>query len=129
MKESFIISQKGGGILEKDIEFIFPMNYKEKEKFLGFIDYRTLVVLGGIGVILFLILKSIKLGLIIKISIFISIILFFSIIILIGINGENMLDFMYFSIKFLIKPRVYVYRKFDEKGRSNLCKKRLSHGS
>ena len=114
--------------MEKDIEFVFPMNYKEKEKFLGFIDYRTLSVLGGIGVILFLILRTIKMTLVIKISIFVSIILFFAIIILIGVNGENMLDFMYFSIKFLIRPRVYVYRKFDEKERSNLCKKRLSHG-
>ena len=103
---------------DKEIQFIFPMNYKEKEKFLGFIEYRTLIVLGVIGAILFLILKGVEINLIAKVSIFVSIILFFGVVILIGVNGENMLDFMYFAIKFLANSRVYVYRKFDDKEES-----------
>lgn len=109
-------------------EFIFPMNYKKKEKFLGFIDYKTLTVIGIISVVCWLLLKKFELKLTVKIGVFITIVGFFSILILIGVNGENMLDFLYFMGKYLIHEKVYVYRK-DEEKEVNKCEKLLKRGS
>jgi len=101
--------------LEKDREFIFPMNYKNKEKFLGIIDYRTLGVILLFSIVIFFILKNFEIELVFKVSIFIMVVGFFSILILVGINGENMLDFLYFMIKYAVNEKVYVYRKVSDK--------------
>ena len=96
-------------------EFIFPMNYKKKEMFLGFIDYKTLTVIGIFSGIMFFILKNITADITIKISLFIIVVGFFSILILVGVNGENMLEFLYFVGKYLINEKIYLYRKTEER--------------
>jgi len=112
--------------LEKDRDFIFPMNYKNKEKFLGIIDYRTLGVILLFSLAVFFILKNIEIELVFRVSIFIMVVGFFSILILVGINGENMLDFLYFILKYAVNEKVYVYRKSEERG--NLCENLLKRG-
>jgi len=99
-------------------EFIFPMNYKKKEKFLGFIDYKCLLVIAILGAGMFFILKNIQISLTIKVTLFICIVGFFSILILIGVNGENMVSFLYFVFKYLVNEKVYVYSKVDNERRS-----------
>lgn len=111
----------------KEKEFIFPMNYKKKEKFLGFVDYKTLIVIGIIAFFCWWLLKNIELKMTIKVSIFIIVVGFFSVLIMIGINGENMLDFLYFVSKYLMHEKVYVYRRDDEE-EVNRCEKLLKHG-
>lgn len=108
-------------------EFIFPMNYKKKEKFLGFIDYKCLAIIGSLAFFMFLLLKNISLDITVKVVLFIIVVGFFSILILFGVNGENMLNFLYFVFKYLIKEKVYVYRKVDNERRS-ICESLLSHG-
>jgi len=110
--------------LEK--EFIFPMNYKNKEKFLGIIDYKVLIVIGIIAASMFFILKNIEVDIVVRVSIFIVVVGFFSILILIGVNGENMLDFLYFMLKYLKNEKVYVYRKSEESG--SICESLLKRG-
>ena len=114
--------------MTKEKEFIFPMNYKKKEKFLGFIEYKSLGVIAILSLLIFLVLKNIKLSLIISVSIFIAVVGFFSILILVGVNGENMIDFIYFIGKFSINEKVYVYRKTEEKRRVNICESLLKRG-
>lgn len=92
-------------------EFVFPMNYKKKERFLGIIDYKTLFVIILLSVGEFLLLRNLSLSIQIKIGIFIVTVGFVSILILVGVNGENMLEFFGFLIKFLVKEKVYLYRK------------------
>ena len=77
-------------------------------------DYRILVAITIFSGIIFFIIKDLNITLSIKISIFIMISGFFSILIIVGVNGENMLDFLYFMSKFLIRDKVYVYRKIEE---------------
>jgi len=113
--------------LKEKREFIFPMNYKNKEKFLGFIDYKVVVAILVFAFFVFVILKNIGMSLISKVTLFIVIVGFFSILIAIGVNGENMLDFLWFMIKYFIKEKVYVYRKIEDERRSKTCENLLSH--
>ncbi len=110
-------------------EFVFPLNYKEKEKFLGIIEYRVLAVLIAFGVGVFFLLKNINIELVLKVILFITVMVFFSILILIGINGENMLDFLWFVFKFVVRDKVYVYRKTEEKEKEKKCIGLLKRGS
>lgn len=87
------------------------MNYKKREKFLGVVEYKNLFVILGIGVLIFEILKCFQIETGVKVAIFVMLLFFCSLIILIGINGENMLDFLYFALKFYTKAKVYLYRK------------------
>ena len=110
-------------------EYIFPLNYKEKEKFLGVIEYRVLVVLIAFGVGNFWLLKTIDIDMVLKVIFFVTIMIFLSILILVGINGENMLDFLCFVFKFVMRNKVYVYRKTEEKEKDKICISLLKHGS
>ena len=100
--------------MENKKKYIFPMNYKQKEKFMGVIDYKVLVVCGIFLAIIFFIVKNLSVTLFSKIVTFIVVAGCPTIFILIGINGENMVDFIYFIFKFFIKCKVYVYRNDDK---------------
>lgn len=113
--------------MREDKEFIFPMNYKEKEKFLGIVDYKTLILIGFLAFITFLILKNLDISITVRISIFVVTVGFFSILMLVGVNGESMLAFICFVIKYLVNEKVYVYRKTEDR-RNKLCINLLKHG-
>ena len=102
--------------------YIFPENYNKKEKCLGIIEYKLLVIITIICMIVFYTLKYVSLNMKLKVCLFIVLAGFPIIIISIGINGENMVDFIKYIFKFLIKPRIYVYRKTEE-GNEKIYKK------
>lgn len=106
--------------------YFFPENYNKKEKFLGIIDYKTLIIVTIICLIVFYTLKYIVMNIKLKIALFIVLAGFPTIIILIGINGENMVDFIKYILKFFISPRVYVYRKTEEEN-EKIYKKLVSY--
>ena len=92
------------------MKYIFPTNYNFKNKIFGIIDYPTMIF----NIIYFLIVFSIfntifnTLNLkIIFIVIFYFPILLFSII---GFNHENILYCLFYIIKYLIKPKIYLYK-------------------
>ncbi len=97
------------------LKFIFPKNYKYNTKILGFIDYITAIVDLIIGVILFTILHFILKNLSTLIYIFIS--LYFPIILfsVLGTNGENIIEFLIYIIKFIKNRKVYFYEKSEGK--------------
>ena len=96
---------------ERKVKFIFPQNYDFKQKILGFIDYSTAIldslwatiVLGGIN--LFKISLNIK--------IFLFVVFFFPIFIfsIVGFNGENIISVCNYLLKYMIKPKVILYKK------------------
>lgn len=100
--------------MEKEKVYIFPENYNKKEKFLGIIEYRLIIIIGIICSIVFYTLKYVFLNIKLKVCLFIVFAGLPSIFILIGVNGENMVDFIRYIFKFLIKEKVYVYRKTEE---------------
>ena len=92
------------------MRYIFPKNYNFKNKIFGIIDYTTAIFNVLIFVFLFsiinLIFKSINLKIILIIIIYLPIFLFS----IIGFNNENILYIIFFIIKYLIKPKLYLYK-------------------
>lgn len=115
--------------MNKQKEFVFPMNYKEKEKFLGIVEYKVVFVISIFWMVVFFFIRNIKIELLPKVVLFITICGFFTVLILVGVNGENMVDFIYFMMKFFMREKVYVYRKTEEKEKIFKCLNRLDHGS
>ena len=50
----------------------------------------------------------------VKVTIFIITVGFLAILLIVGVNGESMLDFLWFMFKYFIRERTYVYRKTEE---------------
>lgn len=113
--------------LKEKKEFIFPLNYKNKEKFLGVIDYKILITIAIFAFIMFSILKNTNMSLIVDVTIFIVVVGFFSIFLVVGVNGENMLDFLWYMVRYFIRERVYVYRKLSGEEGNKKCENLLEH--
>lgn len=97
------------------MKFIFPQNYNFKTKLLGIIDYSTAMLnIIWYSIILFLLsLLSINL----KIKIFLFILLCFPLLIfsIVGFNGENILDIIKYMFRYIIRPKIYVFKKLPRK--------------
>lgn len=92
------------------MKYIFPKNYNFKNKIFGIIDYPT----AAFNVVLFFIILSISNILFksINIKIFIIIFFYFPVFLfsVIGFNNENILYIIFYIIKFLLKPKLYLYK-------------------
>ncbi len=92
------------------MNYIFPSNYNFKSKLFGIFDYPTVIFNIIYFLFVFLIFNSIFKQINIKIiliTIFYFPIFLFSII---GFNHENILYTLYYIIKYLIKPKIYLYK-------------------
>lgn len=93
------------------MKFIFPQNYNFKNKFLGIIDYSTLLLNIIWDLFIFAFINLIFNNISIKIFIFIIFcfpILLFSII---GFNHENILYILIYFIKYIFSKKLYLYNK------------------
>ena len=93
------------------LKFIFPQNYNFKSKLLGIIDYSTAIMNCIWAILIFGILNIFPLNLQIKIFIFVILcfpVLLFSIV---GFNGENIIYVLNYLIKYIVKPKVLLYKK------------------
>ena len=93
------------------MHFVFPQNYKFKNKLFGFIDYTTAIINIIWWVLIFKILKFFPVYLSIKITIFIVLSVPLFLFSLLGFNNENIVYFLYYIFKFLKNRRVYVFSK------------------
>jgi len=91
------------------LNFIFPSNYSFKNKLLGILDYPTAIfnviyflIIFGINYLLF---SSINIRIIFIIVFYFPIFLFS----IVGFNHENILYSLFYILKFLIKPKLYLY--------------------
>lgn len=91
--------------------YIFPSNFDNAGKFLGLVEYRTLILIAvwfavTIGACCFLPVS-------INIKVYGFIFAFFppAIFLIIGINGDSVIDFIKYFIKFNKNARVYTYSK------------------
>lgn len=91
------------------MNFIFPSNYSFKNKLFGIIDYPTAIfnviyflIIFGINYLLF---SSINIRIIFIIVFYFPIFLFS----IVGFNHENILYSLFYILKFLIKPKIYLY--------------------
>ena len=93
------------------MKFIFPQNYNFKNKFLGIIDYSTLVLNIIWDLFVFSCINLIFQDNTIKIFIFVVLclpILLFSII---GFNHENIIYIIIYLIKYFKSSKLYLYIK------------------
>ena len=94
------------------MKFIFPQNYDFKNKLFGIIDYSTVLVNLVWDILIFALSNIIFSSWTIKI--FVIVIFCFPLLLFsfIGFNGESILYFSYYIIKFFIRPKLYLYKKF-----------------
>jgi len=92
------------------MKFIFPQNYDIQHKFLGFIDYSTVIfnVIWSVFIFCFLNLFITSF----KIKLFIFIILCFPVLLfsMIGFNHENILYVFIYLFKYIKSKKIYLYR-------------------
>ena len=94
------------------MKFVFPQNYNFKNKLFGIIDYSTVFLNLVWDIFIFALSNVIFSSWTIKI--FVIVIFCFPLLLLsfIGFNGENILYVFYYLIKFVLKPKLYLYKKF-----------------
>ena len=91
--------------------YIFPNNYNDAGKFLGIIEYRTLIMIA----IWFAVSLSIyfALPISIQIKVYGFIFTFFppAVFLVIGINGDSVIEFVKYFSKFMKNSKVYTFNK------------------
>ena len=80
------------------MKFVFPQNYNFKNKFLGIIDYSTLIINVIIYLFVFSVCSLILKNITIRIFIFISLCFPLFILSITGLNNENIFFVLIFSI-------------------------------
>ena len=94
------------------LKFIFPQNYNFNNKFLGIMDYSTLIL----NIIFYFFIFSVSNILFknINLKIFFCISLCFPLLILslTGINNENVFLVLIYLIKYINRPKIYLFKKF-----------------
>lgn len=93
------------------MKFIFPQNYNFKSKIFGFIDFSIAILNIIWGIILFMVLNIFRIGL--NIKIFIFVVLFFPVLLfsIVGFNGEGIINVCSYLYKYMVKPKVLLYKK------------------
>ena len=92
------------------MKFIFPQNYNFTSKFLGFIDYSTAIINVIWCAFIFCILNILFSSLKIKIFLFIILSMPFLIFSVVGFNHENILYVLFYILKYINSPKVYLYK-------------------
>ena len=94
------------------MNFIFPQNYNFNSKFLGFIDYTTIILNIIWGVIILGFVYFFIPNITLKVCIFIILFFPFTLFSLIGFNHEKIsyvIKYLYFYLR---RPKLYLYKKF-----------------
>ena len=91
------------------MKFIFPQNFNFKNKLLGIIDYPSAILNVIYFLILWLLCNLFINNLTIKIFIIIFMYLPIFLLSVIDFNHENILYFLWYMVKYLIKPKLYLY--------------------
>ena len=93
------------------LKFIFPQNYDLNTKIFGIIDYSAAIVDVAWGAIVFFLIKLLLKRLTYKIFAFIILVFPVVIFSIVGVEGENLLYFLAYIIKYIFKQKLYLYEK------------------
>ncbi len=94
------------------MKFIIPQNYNFENKLFGIIHYSTLIFNIIWYVIVFFILNFIFKSWDIKIFLLISFSFPITLFSIIGFNGESFTYVFKYILKYLISPKLYLFKKF-----------------
>lgn len=92
------------------MKFIFPQNYNFNSKFLGFIDYSTVILNIIWGIIVFIFVNFFISNITIRIGIFIILFLPFALLSIIGFNHEKIIYIFNYLYKYIKSPKIYLYK-------------------
>lgn len=93
------------------MKFIFPQNYRFKDKLFGIIDYSSLFFNIICGLIILGLVQLLFHS--INVKVFVFIILYFPIFLfsVIGFNHENIVYIFMYIIKYIKRNKLYLYSK------------------
>lgn len=91
--------------------FIIPQNYKYKNRILGIIDYPTAILNIIWNLILYFIVKNIPVIVTTKIFIFSALSFPVLLLTIFGFNNESPLFTLKYIIRYIIRPKVYLFEK------------------
>lgn len=93
------------------MKYIFPQNYNFKSKLFGIIEYSTAIIDVIWAILIFGFINLFSVGM--NIKIFLFIIMFFPVLLfsIVGFNGENIISVCNYLIKYMIKPKILLYKK------------------
>lgn len=94
------------------MKFIIPQNYNFKNKILGIIDYSTAFLNLFWYTTVFLILNFLFNNWNIKIFLLISLCFPITLFSIVGFNGEPIFYVLKYVIKYILKPKLYLYKKY-----------------
>lgn len=93
------------------MKFIFPQNYDFKNKILGIIDYSTAFVNLLWYALVFIFINLLFQNLTVKIFSFVLLCFPLFLLSFAGFNGENILSVFSYLSRFLLKPKLLLYKK------------------
>lgn len=94
------------------MKFIIPQNYDFKSKAFGIIPYSTLIFNAIWYIIIFSILQFFLNDWNIKIFLLISLAFPITLLSIIGLNGEPFIYVLRYIIKYIIRPKIYLFKKY-----------------
>lgn len=93
------------------MKFIFPQNYRLNTKILGIIEYQAAILDLIWGICVFVFINFFINNLSTKIFLFIILVFPVVIFSIVGINGENLLHFIVYVMRYLYRPKIILYEK------------------
>lgn len=93
------------------MKFIFPQNYTFKNKLFGVLDYQTIFINVIWNVFILFIINLIFSDITFKVFLFIILCFPLFLFSFSGFNGENIVYFSKYMIRFLLKQNLYLYSK------------------
>lgn len=93
------------------MKYIIPQNYKFKNKIFGLIDYPTAIINIIWNFLLYIILKNFHIILTIRIFVFSAFSFPILLLTIIGFNNESPILTIRYIIKYMKKPKVYLFTK------------------
>ena len=93
------------------MKFIFPQNYNLNMKIFGILDYSVAIVDVVWGIIVFGLINFFIGRLTYKIFAFIVLVFPIVIFSVVGVDGENLLYFLTYVLKYIFKQKLYLYEK------------------
>lgn len=94
------------------MKFIIPHNYNFKNKIFGIIDYSTAFFNAIWYIIVFALLNLFFNNWNIKIFLLISLCLPITLFSIVGFNGEPIVYVFKYVLKYLFRPKLYLYKKY-----------------
>ena len=92
------------------MKFIFPQNFNFKNKIFGIIDYPTAIFNVIYFCLIYVILNIFIPNITFKIIMIILLYLPIFLISIIDFNHENILYFLWYMLKFIFRPKIYLYK-------------------